>query len=374
MKTINKQDIIFMKLALKEAKKGLGRTSPNPAVGAVIVKDGKVLAKGYHKAAGMPHAEIEALNKINGYAPGATLYVNLEPCNHYGKTPPCTEAIIKSGIKKVVIGVKDPNPKVKGGGSEFLKRYGIEVIEGVLAKECFNINEQFFKFIKTGLPFVVIKVAMTLDGWIATKTGHSKWITNDKSRRFVHRLRNISDAILVGIGTIIIDNPFLTTRLNNVKTKHPLRIIIDPYLKIPKDVNVLMNNPSNTLIIVGKGLVPKDKLRHFMENTGSYIIECPLKNKKLDLKRLMYMLGKKNIMYLLVEGGSKVIGSFIKEKLVDKFYIFKSPKILGSSDGVPMSYGKGPDSMNDAIKLKDLKIRRFNEDLLIEGYPCFNLS
>lgn len=366
------QDKKFMRIALKEARKGLGRTSPNPVVGAVIVKDGKILAKGYHKAAGLPHAEIEALNKLGGYAHGATLYVTLEPCNHHGKTPPCTMAIIKSGIKRVVIGMRDPNPHVRGGGADFLKKQGIEISEGVLGEECQRLNEHFIKFVKTGLPFVVVKVAMTLDGWIATRTGHSRWISNEKSRDFVHRLRDIADAILVGVGTIVRDNPMLTTRLKTKKGRDPLRIVVDPSLRVPRDANVVINNPSNTIIVVGDGCVAEDKLRDFKNRTGVSIIKCSVEDGWINFRDMLFALGKRRVMYLLVEGGSTVLGSLIKNGLVDKLYIFKAPKLIGGSDGIPMARGRGVNKMDDAIIVKHIKIRRFGDDLLIEGYPVFD--
>ncbi len=361
----------FMRIAIREARKGLGRTSPNPAVGAVIVKDGKVIAKGYHRAAGLPHAEIEALNKLNGYAPGAVLYVTLEPCNHQGRTPPCTEAIIKSGIKRVVIGMRDPNPHVRGGGADFLRDQGIEVSEGILERECQELNEHFIKFVKTGLPYVAIKVAMTLDGWIATRTGHSKWITNERSRQFVHRLRDIADAVLVGVDTVIADNPLLTTRLKGRRGRDPVRIILDSHLRIPRDANVITKDPAKTMIVVGEGCVTEDKIRKFEEETGASIIECPLKNGKIELINMLSVLGKRDMMYLLVEGGAGIIGSFIKERLVDKFYIFKAPKLIGGDDAIPMAHGEGVDKMDDAIMIEHIKIRRFKDDLLIEGYPIF---
>ncbi len=362
-------DKFFMKIALREARKGLGRTSPNPAVGAVLVKEGKIISKGYHKAYGLPHAEVEALQKAGSQASGATLYVTLEPCNHYGKTPPCTQAIIKSGVKRVVIGMKDPNPFVKGGGAEFLRKHGIEVKEGVLEQECFELNKNFVKFVTKGVPFVAIKVAMTLDGWIATRTGHSKWITNEASRNFVHRLRDIVDAVLVGVGTVISDNPMLNTRLKRKKGKDPLKVIIDPHLRIPIDCNVLKNKPEKAIIVVGKGAVSKEKIDRFKKETGADVIECAFKEgKELDLKQMLLLLAKKNITYLLIEGGSKTIGSFIRQRCVDEFFIFKAPKLIGGSDGIPMAYGKGVESMDKAIQIKVLKIRRFQDDLLIHGY------
>ena len=366
-------DKYFMKIALREAKKGLGRTSPNPAVGAVLVKEGKIISKGYHKAYGLPHAEVEALKKAGDRASGAILYVTLEPCNHYGKTPPCTQAIIKSQIKRVVIGMRDPNPSVKGGGADFLREHGIEVEEGVLEEECRDLNKNYIKFVTKGIPFVAIKVAMTLDGWIATRTGHSKWITNEASRRFVHRLRDIVDAVLVGIGTVVSDDPMLNTRLKKIRGKDPLKVIIDPYLRIPRDCNVLKNKAERAIIVVGKGAVSKKEIDKFKKETGADVIECSLKKEKeLDLNQMLLSLAKRNITYVMVEGGARTIGSFLRQRCVDEFFIFKAPKLLGGSDGIPMAYGNGAENMDKAIEIKVLKIRRFQDDLLIHGYPVFN--
>ncbi len=361
----------FMKIAIREAKKGLGRTSPNPPVGAVIVKDGRIISRGYHKGYGLPHAEIEALKKIDFQAKDATLYVTLEPCNHYGKTPPCTNAIIESGIKRVVIGIKDPNPHVKGGGVEFLRENGIEVKVGILEKECKEINKHFVKFVTTGIPFVSIKVAMTLDGWIATKKGHSKWITNEKSRRFVHKLRDISDAILVGIGTVITDNPMLNTRIKG--GRDPIKVILDPHLRIPKDANVLRNRPEKTILVVSEAYVERKKAEEFKKETGADVIFCPfLKGKEeFDILKMLKMLGKRNITSILIEGGAKVISSFVRQGQVDEFFIFKAPKLLCGNDGIPMIYGSGVEKMDDAIRLRDVKIKRFGDDVLIQGYPIF---
>jgi diaminohydroxyphosphoribosylaminopyrimidine deaminase/5-amino-6-(5-phosphoribosylamino)uracil reductase len=362
----------FMKIALREAKKGLGRTSPNPVVGAVLVKEGKILSKGYHRAYGLPHAEVEALKKAGTSASGSTLYVTLEPCNHYGKTPPCTQAIIKSGVRRVVIGMRDPNPSVKGGGADFLKAHGIEVKEGVLKDECLELNKHYVKFVTKGIPFMAIKVAMTLDGWIATRTGHSKWITNEASRQFVHRLRDMVDAVIIGVGTVIADNPMLNTRLKGKKGKDPVKVIIDPSLRIPRDCNVLKNSPEKTIVVIGKGAVDKRLVEDFQKETKAGVIECSFKEEKeLDLNQMLFSLAKKGIAYGLVEGGAKTIGAFIRQRCVDEFFIFKAPKLLGGSDGIPMAYGKGAEKIDKAIELHKLKIRRFQDNLLIQGYPVF---
>ena len=333
-------DLKYMKLALAEARKGAGRTSPNPAVGALIVKDGRVLSRGYHRKAGLPHAEVEALEKIGRSCPGATLYVTLEPCNHHGKTPPCTESILKAGIARVVVGAMDPNPGVKGGGSGFLAKNGIEVRNGVLEKDCRTLNEDFFTFITTGRPFVIAKSAQTLDGWTATSLNDSRWVTNEKSRHYVHRLRDRVDAIMVGVGTIAADNPSLTARLKNRKGKNPLRIVLDTHLRTPEEARILNDEfPERTLLVVGEKAIGEklDRIR----KKGVSILSCPTKDGRLDLQALMGKLGSMGIMSLLVEGGSFVLGSMIREELVNKFHIFKAPKILGGNDGIPMASGPG---------------------------------
>ena len=363
-------DVKYMKLALAEAGKGAGRTSPNPAVGAVIVKDGRVLSRGYHRRAGLPHAEIEALEKVGRSCPGATLYVTLEPCNHHGKTPPCTESILHAGISRVVVGAMDPNPGVKGGGSGFLAKNGIEVRNGVLEDDCRTLNEDFFTFITTGRPFVIAKSAQTLDGWTATSLKDSRWVTNEKSRRYVHRLRDRVDAIMVGVGTIMADNPSLTTRLENRKGKNPLRIVLDTYLRTPEEARILNDEfPDRSLLVIGEkaGGEKVDRIR----KKGVSILSCPTKNGRLDLQALMGKLGRMSIMSLLVEGGSLVLGSMIREELVNKFYIFKAPKILGGNDGVPMASGPGVKHMRDCTTLENVKFRSFGEDMLITGYPVY---
>jgi diaminohydroxyphosphoribosylaminopyrimidine deaminase/5-amino-6-(5-phosphoribosylamino)uracil reductase len=366
--TLDEMDVRFMREALRQARKGLGRTSPNPAVGAVIVREGRILARGYHRKAGLAHAEVEALSKLGGRADRGTLYVTLEPCNHYGKTPPCTEAILRSGIKRVVVGMNDPNPRVSGGGNEFLRKKGIDVTTGVLETDCRRLNEAFIKFVTSGRPFVIVKSALTLDGWTATSGGHSKWITNEKSRRFVHRLRDQVDAVLVGIGTLLADNPLLTVRLNRTRNRDPLRIIVDTHLRTPLDAKILnQESSSDTLIIVGSQVKGRE-LKRFQKQGVSTLV-CPMKTGMIDLAALMGILGEMSVTSLLVEGGSLITGSMLRERLVDKFYIFKAPKILGGGDGVPMAAGPGPKRMDQCPVLKDIHVRRFDDDTLIVGYP-----
>jgi len=364
-------DLKYMKLALAEAGKGAGRTSPNPAVGALIVKEDRILSRGYHRRAGQPHAEVEALEKIGRSCPGATLYVTLEPCNHYGKTPPCTESILKARIARVVVGAMDPNPGVRGGGCRFLAENGLEVRSGVLEKACRLLNEDFFTFITTGRPFVIAKSAQTLDGFTATSLKDSRWVTNEKSRRFVHRLRDRVDAIMVGVGTIVADNPSLTARLKNRKGKNPLRVVLDTHLRTPVDARIINDEfPEKTLLVVGEK-VAREKLDQIRER-GIPVLLCPTKDGRLELQNLMDKLGRMAIMSLLVEGGSLVLGSMIREGLVDKFHVFKAPKILGGNDGIPMASGPGVKYMRDCTTLENVEFRRFGEDMLVTGYPVYS--
>jgi diaminohydroxyphosphoribosylaminopyrimidine deaminase/5-amino-6-(5-phosphoribosylamino)uracil reductase len=365
------KDEKFMKEALRQAGKGIGRTSPNPAVGAVIVRQGRVIASGHHKRAGAAHAEVEALSKIGEKArAGDTLYVTLEPCHHHGRTPPCTEAILRSGLKKVVVGMKDPNPKVRGGGCEFLAKNGVDVHVGVLEPECRRLNEWFLKFVTAGRPFVIAKTALTMDGWTATATGHSQWVTSEKSRRFGHRLRDRVDAIMVGIGTVLSDDPLLTTRVRYRTGKDPVRIVVDTRLRIPESARVLhADSAAETVLAVGEGVSEK-RLKAIQKKRISTLV-CPTREGKLDLNALMDRLGAMSITSVLLEGGATLMGAMIRERLVDKFFFFKAPKILAGDDGVPMASGSGPKRMDDSIRLKDLAIRRLGEDLLVMGYPVY---
>jgi diaminohydroxyphosphoribosylaminopyrimidine deaminase/5-amino-6-(5-phosphoribosylamino)uracil reductase len=364
---MNETDQMFMKEALRQAKKGLGRTSPNPAVGAVVVKGERTLAKGYHRRAGMPHAEVEALNKLGGKAAGGTLYVTLEPCNHYGKTPPCTGAILRSGLNRVVVGMKDPNPGVAGGGCDFLRENGIQVKSGVLEAECRELNEAFIKFVTAKRPFVILKSALTMDGWTATSKGDSKWVTNERSRHLVHRLRDRVDAVMVGVGTVIADNPSLTSRLARGRGKDPLRIIADTHLRTPLNANVMNLKSGTTLLAVGPQV--KGRETDSFKKKGVSLLNCPTKAGKIDLDALMGILGKLELVSLLVEGGASITGSMLRERLVDKFYIFIAPKILGGEDGVPMAAGPGSKRMEECLRLKNIQMRRFGDDILLVGYP-----
>ena len=312
---------------------------------------------------------MEALNRLQGKARrGDTLYVTLEPCNHYGRTPPCTQTILEKGVRKIVAGMKDPNPRVKGGGGECLSRQGVEVVTGVLEGECRRLNEWFVTYVTEGRPFVIAKTAMTLDGWTATSTGHSRWVTNERSREWVHRLRNQVDGILVGVGTVTADDPLLNTRLRKGRGRDPVRIIVDTHLRIPVNARVLGHaHASETLIAVSDD-VPSRRLKR-IERKGVSFLLCPKKNGEIDLRALMDRLGERSITSVLLEGGATLMGAMIRERLVDKFCIFKAPKILGASDGRPMALGQGPNRMDQSIPLKDIRVRRFGDDILITGYP-----
>jgi len=361
-------DTHFMKEVLKEARKGLGNTSPNPMVGALIVKDGKILARGYHRRAGAPHAEADALSKLGGRSEGAALYVNLEPCNHYGRTPPCTEAILAAGIARVVIAMKDPNPDVKGGGCAYLRAKGLDITEGVLEKEARQLNEVFIKYSKTKKPFVTLKSAITLDGWCATSSGHSKWVTNERSRAYVHRLRAFSDAVLVGVGTVIADDPQLTVRA--VKGRNPLRIVVDTSLRTPYDARVVRDiSDSGTLIAVGPGVKAERLIK--MTGRGVEVIRCPEADGRIDLAALLERLGKMSVTSLLVEGGAEIAGAFLRGRLVDKLVVFLAAKLLAGGDGLPMAGGPGALSMDRCLRVADVRVKNMGGDIMITGYPAY---
>lgn len=361
---------LFMKMALEEARLGLGRTSPNPMVGAVLVRNGAVVAKGYHAGAGLPHAEVNAIDAAGKKAAGATLYVTLEPCNHYGRTPPCTRKIMEAEISRVVVAAPDPNPDVEGGGMAYLRSRGLEVISGVLEAEAVQLNESFNKFIRTKRPFVTAKCAATLDGRIATRTGDSKWVTGPEARGYVHRLRHAVDGILVGIGTVIEDDPRLTTRLEEGGGEDPVRVVLDTHLRISESAKVLRTDDgSDTILFVGESARAEkpDKFRR-VESAGVRCVEMPTDAAGVDFAALMRYLGGIGVTSLLIEGGSRVMASAFRSGVVDKVCFFYAPKILGGDDGVSICAGKGPRRMKDSIRLRDVRMERFGDDMMIEGY------
>jgi diaminohydroxyphosphoribosylaminopyrimidine deaminase/5-amino-6-(5-phosphoribosylamino)uracil reductase len=361
------EDQHYMQMALDLAIKGEGFTSPNPMVGAVLVKDDAVVGSGYHQVVGGPHAEVNAIAAAGDLAAGATLYVTLEPCNHTGRTPPCTQKILESGISRVVVAMPDPNENVAGGGSQFLEQHGISVKTGVCEKQAQMQNEAFIKYIRTGQPFVIAKCAATLDGRIATRTGDSKWVTGEAARKFVHSRRHAVDAIMVGIDTVRKDNPSLTTRLNDREGKDPVRIILDSHLSIAPNARVLQpSSTADTILVTGKGVAGRKKTE--IEKTGARVIESAVKNNRIALSPLMDQLGALEISSLLIEGGSRVLASAFKAGIVDKVLFFYAPKILGGDDGVPICSGPGAELMSQSLAVKDIAIHRFDDDVLIEGY------
>lgn len=360
-------DLYYMKLALGLAERGWGRTAPNPMVGAVVVRGGHVVGKGWHRAVGLPHAEVEAIDDAGELAAGATLYVTLEPCNHTGRTPPCTEKILTAGIREVVIAMADPNPDVEGGGAAYLRSKGVRVREGILEAEAQQLNEVFVKHTRTKRPFVVMKSAATLDGRLATRSGDAKWVTGPDARRFVHQLRDALDAIMVGIKTVRADDPSLTTRLDR-PGRDPIRIILDTHLSIPEQARVLhLRSESPTWIITGPD-IPADK-KERVEQAGARVVMAPLRDGRIDLVRLMDQLGEMQVTSILLEGGATVNAAALKCGIVDKFLLFLAPKILGGDDGVPIFRGESIDLMRHATVLERMRFRKIAQDLLIEGYP-----
>ncbi len=356
----------YMRLALREAKKGIGRTSPNPCVGAIVVKNSKVVGKGYHKRAGTPHAEIHALREAGKRAKDATLYVTLEPCNHTGRTPPCTEAVLKAGISRLVIGMLDPNPGVAGGGAETLASKKVAVSSSILENECREINLPFIKHTTTGLPWVIMKAGMSLDGRIAAAPGQSTRVTGQKSLQRVHTLRNQVDAILVGIGTALVDNPSLTTRLHGRSGRDPLRLVLDAELRLPETAAMLQQESSSqTWIFCGRGAGKRKRSK--LEEAGAVVKTVPVSSKgTLDLKAVLTELGQAQITSVLVEGGSKVHGSFLQANLADQILLFVAPKFLGDQ-GVPLASFSGKKKAVMLSQLKIMSTRRYGEDVLIDG-------
>ncbi len=351
----------YMEIVLELAQKGEGKTFPNPLVGAIIVKNGKVVGSGFHQRVGKPHAEVNALKSAGQQAKGATLYVNLEPCSHFGRTPPCVDSIIRSGIKKVVCASLDPNPAVNGSGIGRLKQAGIEVKLGVLEDRAKKLNGVYFRRISSGLPFVTLKIAQTLDGKIAALGGDSKWISQEDSRKFVHRLRKEVDAVLVGINTVIKDNPKLTTR--QVRGRNPLRIVLDSKGRIPLSSNLLRQNKDGKTVIVVTGSQAEKKIKN---KAQVWRIKADRENR-VNLESFLKSCAQKGINNILVEGGGKVFTSFLKEKLVDRIYCFVSPSIIG--EGIPAFGDLGIKRIADALELRDVKLKRFSKDILLIGYP-----
>lgn len=362
-------DEFYMKCALELAKCGEGYVNPNPMVGAVIVKNDRIIGQGYHKKYGDLHAEIEAIKSCTQSLLGATMYVTLEPCCHYGKTPPCADAILESGIKRVVIASKDPNPLVSGGGISILKKHGIDVVVGIMDEENRKINDVFFNFIKNKIPFVIMKYAMTMDGKIATASNNSKWITGKESRKNVHKDRNKYSAIMVGVSTVILDNPMLTCRVDG--GKNPIRVICDTNLRTPLNSNVVISADISKTIIATSCTDVKEHKPYL--DLGCDILVIPKRNNHIDLNVLMIELGKLKIDSVILEGGSHLNFSALESKIVNKVQAYISPKIFGGDRAKTPVGGFGIEDIKNCFKLKNQVMKCFGEDLLIESevdYGC----
>ncbi len=364
---MNAYHTMHMQRALELAKLGAGRTSPNPMVGAVIVKDGRVIGEGYHANYGEPHAEVNAIENASESVEGAEIFVTLEPCSHYGKTPPCALKLIENRFSKVYIAMEDPNPLVAGRGIQMLRKQGIEVEVGLLEEEAKALNEVFIKYITTKKPFCVMKAAMTLDGKIATVTGESKWITSEAARAYVHQLRHELKAIMVGIGTILKDDPMLTTRLEGRQGKDPVRIVVDSTLKIPLNARILHLNSDAPTMIATTDQADGEKATALQAMPGVKLIIAPQKAGKVDLDYLMFVLGEQGIDSLLLEGGATLNASALESGIVDKVLMFIAPKILGGQNAPTPVGGKGIEVLEKAVHLKRMTAVEIGEDLLIEA-------
>ncbi len=364
----------FMAQALGLARQVLGTTSPNPAVGAVVVRAGKVVGFGATSPPGGPHAEVVALSRAGELARGATLYVTLEPCSHQGRTPPCTEAIIGAGVAEVHVATLDPNPLVCGRGIKALTEAGIRVILGEHEAEAKKLNEWFFKFITTGWPFVLAKYAMTLDGKIAAYTGDGRWVTGPEARAFVHRLRARVDAVMVGVGTVLKDDPALTARPEEFgevpAPRQPVRVVVDSWGRTPLKARVL-DRAAPTLIATTELADPK-RLKA-LSDRGAQVLVLPAAEGRVDLKALLAELGRQNIAWVLAEGGSRLLGSLFDLGLIDKVLAFIAPKLIGGKKALGPLGGLGRPRLSEAVGLKEVEFCRLGEDFLITGYPCFDV-
>jgi len=354
----------YMRLAVRLALKGAGRTSPNPLVGAVLVRSGRIVATGYHQRAGEDHAEIVALKRAGDRARGATLYLSLEPCSHQGRTPPCTLSLIQSGVRRVVVGMLDPNPLVSGRGIRRMRRAGIEVHAGLLGAECRRLNEAFTKYITRHIPFVILKLAASLDGKTATATGDSRWITETASRSYVHQIRNQVDAVLVGIETVITDNPRLTCRLPG--GRDPWRIVLDSRLRIPLSARLLHErNPQKTIVITG----PRAPVKRIeaIRSCGAQVWSFPLQAGRISFASVLSRLGKMGLTSVMIEGGATTASLALREGIVDKVVIFYAPKIIGG-DGRAMIETLGIRKVSRSRRIKDMEVKRLGKDFLVSGY------
>ncbi len=369
--TAQNRDRRLMAQALRLARRAEGRTAPNPPVGAVVVKAGRIVGQGFHAAAGMPHAEVVALDQAGKKAKNATIYVTLEPCNHHGRTPPCTERILASGVSRVVVGSLDPNPNVAGGGIERLKRAGLEVEAGVLADRCDALLAPFAKHAATGRPWVTLKMAASLDGKIAVGPGKSQWLTGSQAKAWAHRLRNVCEAILVGRGTVEIDDPALTTRLARRKGQNPLRVVLDSKLALDPEAKVVTGprdgGPAGGgLLVLTRKDAPAHKARA-LEAAGAEVVGLPAGEGGLDLEAVLDELGRRGVMRLMVEGGPSVAGRMIRAGLIDEVYLIFAPLLIGGESAPSLLGGPSADDLTQALGLGKIEFRRLGRDLLVHG-------
>ena len=360
MTPVRKKDEQYMKRTLQLARRGMGKVSPNPLVGAVIVRAGRIIAEGWHREFGADHAEIDAINKASGGVRGATMYVTLEPCCHWGKTPPCVDTLIEQGIKQVVIGTLDPHPLVDGKGAQILRDHGIEVVKGVLEQEARELNEVYLHHTQTGLPFVTVKYAQSLDGRIATSQGNARWISSEASRKLAHRLRAQHDAIMVGIGTVLADDPLLTVRL--VKGRNPLRICLDSRLRIPAH-SKLLQDEGGTLIVTTEANA-KEKIETLQKKGKEVLVAQRDRDGRVELVSVMKKLAERDISSLLVEGGKEIITSLLKEGLVNRMVVITAPLILGK--GIEAIGDLGITDLQGAIRPSSYKVSRAGEDVIFD--------
>ena len=357
----------FMEYALALAARSRGRTSPNPLVGAVIIRAGEIVGEGYHQRAGGAHAEINALDQAKGLANGATMYVTLEPCCHWGRTPPCTEAVIRAKLADVFVAMEDPNPRVAGNGIRQLKEAGLRVQVGLCEVESRQLNEVFIKYITTQKPFVILKSAISLDGKIATSSGESQWITSELSRLKGHEIRTQVDAILVGVGTVLRDNPLLTTRLPGRKGEDPTRIVVDSRGRTPLEAKVFNPDSDAGLLIVVTENAPLEKIEAF-KAAGADILIVEERDKRVCLEALMEALGRREVTSVLIEGGGEINAAALQAGIVDKLMFFIAPKLIGGSDAPGPIGGVGIDRLTETIELRDVRATQIDTDFLIEGY------
>lgn len=359
-------DELFMRRALSLAAKGCGRTSPNPMVGAVVVRDGYIISEGYHARAGEPHAEVMALESAAGATNGTDLYVTLEPCCHHGRTPPCTDRIIQAGIRRVIIPILDPNPLVSGRGAQTLRAAGIIVERGLLTEEAASLNEAFAKFIKCRIPFVLLKAAISLDGKIATRIGDARWISGERSREHVHAMRDQVDAIIVGIGTVRRDNPRLTTRLQE-GGRDPIRVIVDGFGTLPLDAQVFQAGAASRPWIAVASDAPAERIETLLRH-GLTVLEAGGSHGRVRLAHLLKLLGEREVTSVMIEGGEGIFTSAIEEEIVDKFLLFVAPLLVGGKTAPSLFGGAGVEEISQAFRLHRLRIEQLGDDLLIEGY------